>query len=56
MHVKEFSQAEIAEEMFIAEGTVRAHYGNIYRKLSVHSKRELSELLIIYKKQLNDLQ
>lgn len=51
MHAKGLSQAEIAEAMFIAEGTVRAHYGNIYRKLSVHSKDELSEMLVNYREQ-----
>lgn len=54
MHLKGLSQAEIANEMFIAEGTVRAHYGNIYRKLSVHSRDELNEALAACRKRLDE--
>ena len=39
------SQAEIAQELFIAPGTVRAHVNHIYTKLDVHSKEELQDLL-----------
>lgn len=31
---------EVAEELFVAEGTVKAHLASIYRKLGVHSRAE----------------
>lgn len=31
---------QIAEELFVAEGTVKAHVASIYRKLGVHSRVE----------------
>lgn len=31
---------EIAKEIFVAEGTVKAHVASIYRKLGVHSRAE----------------
>lgn len=37
--------AAIARKLFISENTVRGHTKNIYRKLSVHSKQELIDLL-----------
>jgi DNA-binding CsgD family transcriptional regulator len=49
LHVEGHTQADIAEKLFIAEGTVRAHYGNIYKKLSVRSREELSQVLAEYK-------
>lgn len=36
---------EIANELFIAVGTVKTHMHNIYRKLGIHSKKELLELV-----------
>lgn len=39
------SNNEISEELFIAPGTVRAHIGRIYKKLGVHSREELDELV-----------
>lgn len=33
--------AYIAEQLFLAESTVRAHVHNIYRKFDVHSRMEL---------------
>lgn len=35
----------IARKLFISENTVRGHTKNIYRKLGVHSKQELIDLL-----------
>ena len=35
------SLSEIADELFLAPGTIRAHTNNIYRKLGVHSRSEL---------------
>lgn len=35
--------SEIAEELFIAEGTVKSHVSRIYRKAGVSSRRELVE-------------
>lgn len=34
----------IAEDMFIAEGTVKAHIQHIYAKLGIHSRKELFSL------------
>lgn len=34
---------EMAEELFIAQGTVRAHVGHIFEKMSVHSRWELEQ-------------
>jgi DNA-binding NarL/FixJ family response regulator len=31
---------EIAGELFVAEGTVKAHVAGVYRKLGVHSRAE----------------
>ncbi|MEE0705158.1 MAG: helix-turn-helix transcriptional regulator [Adlercreutzia sp.] len=36
--------ASIAEDMFIAEGTVKAHIQHIYAKLDIHSRKELFSL------------
>ena len=37
--------AEIAEKMFLAPSTVRVHISGIYKKLGIHSKRELKRYL-----------
>lgn len=37
--------AGIGKDMFIAEGTVKAHIQHIYQKLDVHSRKELLKLL-----------
>lgn len=37
------SLSQIADELFLAPGTVRAHVGSIYRKMGVHSRAELLE-------------
>ena len=39
------SPAEIAEQLFIAPGTVRAHVDHIYKKLDVHSREQLKQLV-----------
>lgn len=31
---------EIAQRLFIAQGTVKAHVASVYRKLEVHSRAE----------------
>ena len=36
--------AVIGEELFIAQGTVRAHMSRIYEKLGVHSREEFGRL------------
>ncbi len=37
--------AQIAEELFLAQSTVRVHTSSIYKKLGVHSRKELDELV-----------
>ena len=37
------SYEEMAEELFIAQGTVRAHVGHIFEKTAVHSRWELEQ-------------
>lgn len=39
------SKPFIAEELFIAEGTVKDHIKSVYKKMGVHSKQELISLL-----------
>ena len=39
------TNAQIGQDMFIAEGTVKAHVQHIYQKLDVHSRKELFALL-----------
>ena len=39
------SAAEIGSELFIAQGTVRAHTSRIYEKLGVHTRKEFEALL-----------
>ena len=38
----------IEKELFIANGTAKTHIRHIYRKLDVHSRDELIELLGLY--------
>ena len=40
-----FSNAEIAEKLFISAHTVNDHTKNIYRKLGVHSRLEVAVLV-----------
>ena len=42
------TQQSIADSLFIAPGTLRAHTSHIYEKLSVHSHHELIEFLKDY--------
>lgn len=37
--------AQIAEELFLAQSTVRVHTSSIYKKLGVHSRKELDKLI-----------
>ena len=39
------STAQIEADLLVAQGTVKAHTSRIYRKLQVHSREELYELL-----------
>ncbi len=39
------SVAQIEKDLFVAHGTIKAHISHIYRKLDVHSRDELYELL-----------
>lgn len=42
---KGYKSAQIQETLFISEGTVNTHMRHIYRKLDVHSQRELMDLV-----------
>lgn len=39
------SASEVADSMFIAQGTAKAHIRHIYQKLDVHDRNELFELM-----------
>lgn len=39
------SVAAVARKLFISENTARSHFKSIYRKLGIHSKQELIDLL-----------
>lgn len=43
------SLARIQEELFISEGTAATHRRHVYKKLEVHSKQELIELVEMYR-------
>jgi DNA-binding NarL/FixJ family response regulator len=32
---------EMEQELFVAQGTIKAHMNHIYRKFGVHSRKEL---------------
>ncbi|MEE0592514.1 MAG: helix-turn-helix transcriptional regulator, partial [Eggerthella lenta] len=38
----------IERELFIANGTAKTHIRHIYRKLDIHSRDELSDLLGLF--------
>jgi DNA-binding CsgD family transcriptional regulator len=42
---REVPQSQIAKDLFIAPGTVRAHIAHIYQKLNLHSKDDLTVLI-----------
>jgi len=35
----------ISEELFVSQGTVKAHINHIYRKLGIHSRQEMLDLV-----------
>ena len=39
------NNVQIAQDLFISDGTARAHLHHIYRKLDVHSRKELNALI-----------
>jgi len=41
---------QISEALFIAEGTVYSHFKRIYRKVDVHSKKELIAMVNEFKR------
>lgn len=45
LFVRGRSGARIAEDLYISSGTVSTHLRNVYRKLGVHSRQELIDLL-----------
>lgn len=42
--VRGYSRKAIADELSLAEETIKTHTGRIYQKLLVHSKQELIDL------------
>ena len=42
---KNNSSIQIANDMFISEGTVKAHIQHVYQKTGVHSRKDLFELI-----------
>ena len=45
MAVMVLSTPEMAEELFLAPSTVRAHTSIIYKKLDVHTRREFDGIV-----------
>lgn len=45
LSLKGYSASRIAKKLFISESTVRFHLQNTYRKLGIHSKQELLDLI-----------
>lgn len=41
----DYSRKDIASELFVSEDTVKTHVRNLYQKLSLHSQKELIELI-----------
>lgn len=39
------SKSKIADMLFVSEGTVKTHIKSMYRKLEVHSRQELIDLI-----------
>ena len=39
------SSSRIADDLYVSSGTVSTHLRNIYRKLDVHSRQELLDLV-----------
>lgn len=39
------SPSQIEKNLYVAHGTLKAHISHIYRKLGVHSREELFEML-----------
>lgn len=37
--------AQMEENLFVARGTIKAHTSRIYKKLGVHSREELYEMI-----------
>ena len=42
---REKSMEDMERELFVAQGTIKAHVNHIYRKFDVHSRRELLDAL-----------
>lgn len=42
---KKQDTAQIAEDLFLAQSTVRVHISSIYKKFDIHSRKELDKLL-----------
>lgn len=42
---RKYTNAQIGEELFISETTVKKHAGHIYEKMSVNGRKELTEII-----------
>ena len=49
--MKNMSAKQMASELFVAESTVNSHLKSLYRKVDVHSKKDLVKLVERYRKQ-----
>lgn len=47
------TSGQIEQDLYVAQGTIKAHISHIYRKLGVHSREELHELLEGYGEKRN---
>ena len=46
MAAEDMRNKEIAQALFVTVKTVEVHLSNVYRKLDIHSRRQLSSALI----------
>lgn len=41
-----YSRQKIAQELFIAESTVKSHINNLYKKLGIHKRDDLLDMVV----------
>ena len=55
LYARGYGRAEAAEALGVGEETVKTHVRSLYRKLDVHSREELVELVAQVQASLADL-